>query len=185
MRKIIFIITSASIVLLIFLIFLLTWSASSRRPTQTIVIPTQIPLTPVRLPGLPPSTNKIPVVGPHEVNTAAPETQASIREVQKLENVLPYNLSFTSSTGAPVTIFIPGKTLQTRDWVLKTEITGINFQADPSSQEYASMKQSFREAAKNVFDFLDKNGVNTKNIFVTWGDRAYEQETAEKWLQNK
>ncbi len=47
------------------------------------------------------------------------------------------------------------------------------------------MRQSFREAAKTVFDFLDKNGVNRESLFISWGDRAYEQDTAEKWLQNK
>lgn len=185
MKKIIFILTILISVAVIILLFVVFSALQGKAPSQNeLILPTQVPIIPVHLNSIPPSTNTIPTTGPSQINLSAQATQESIQAINLLDGFLPYNNSFTSSTGIPVQIYIPGKNQQERTWTLQIQTLGINFQIATQDPKYTSMRQSFREAAQIVFAFLDSHNVNPSTIFITWGDRAYEQETAEKWLQN-
>lgn len=185
-RNIIFIlVTFSAILLIIVLFFAFSLTQNNNAPQEPgLIVPTQVPLVPVRLDTIPQSTKVIPTTGPSQIDLSAAATQTSIQEISKLNNALPYATSFTSSVGIPIEIFIPGKNQQGRTWTLQVQTLGVNFQADPQTPKYALMRQSFREAAKMVFSFLESRNVSPSNIFITWGDRTYEQDTAEKWLQN-
>lgn len=185
-KTLLFAITAIFAIVVILLLFIV-FSYYSRRPAlipnPALITPTPVRLIPIKLEKIPPQTNAIPTISPYQVNVSAPKTQASIQEIEKLNTALPFRDSFVSSTNIPVQIYIPHINPDGTNWVLPVEITGINYQVMTGDSSYTSMKQSFQEAVKIVFDFLDKNNIDRSKVFVSWGDRAYIQDQAQNWLE--
>jgi len=46
------------------------------------------------------------------------------------------------------------------------------------------MKQSFKEAANDVFTWMQSKGADPRKMFIVWGDRKFIQDSAEMWLRS-
>lgn len=135
---------------------------------------------------LPKSVEEVPTLSPDKglgVDTQSDSVQASIRELEKIYPYLPYSVEYKLSTGLNVSIVIPGKEMQANFWTLTVQIFGIEYEVPPGSPEYQNMRDSFREAANTIFDWLKSNDVDPTNLIVTWGDKVLIQEKAREWLR--
>jgi hypothetical protein len=141
---------------------------------------TRVPLnnlkTIEKVPTLPPSKGQGIDINSKEVNT-------STSAIETLSKSLPYNKKFTSSQGIPVEILIPPPTLLENEWTLTIQIFGIDYQIPESDPQYDAMKNSFLDAASDVFRFIQSNGVDPNNLIVQWGDREFIQQRSAEWLQ--
>lgn len=132
----------------------------------------------------PANLETIPTIKDEGVNRKAGAVQTSEKEIQKLYQYLPFTKDYTLSTDVPVSIVIPGQDLQTAPWALQVNISGIDFRTSPSSGDYELMKSSFREAARDIFIWMDEKGVDHTKTYMLWGEREYMQKRAEEWLAN-
>lgn len=114
--------------------------------------------------------------------TSAP-IQTAISEIKKLQPYLPYHANLTLSNGAQVTVIISPETFQTNPWTLPVQIYGINFQSTPSQSDYHLTKNAFRETAQQIFAWLQTKGVDSNKIYISWGEKAFIQDQAERWLR--
>jgi len=131
---------------------------------------------------------EIPTLGPEQnyaVNTDSLIIKDSIAAIQSLTASLPYEYSFTTSKGIPVKIRISDRTYADNEWTLLVYIFGPDYQIQKNDSEYDANRVAFLEAAQNVFNFLEKNNVDSSQLIIQWGDRAFVQEQSEQWLQKK
>lgn len=108
--------------------------------------------------------------------------KSSTAEVEKLYPYLPYIIDYQLSTGLTVSVVIPGKDLQENPWTLTVQIFGIDYQIPQDSQDYELMKNSFREAAASVLDWVKTKDVDTQKLIIRWGDKTLIKERAEEWF---
>lgn len=149
---------------------------TSSRPTPIQnITPIAYPRSPLAAPTL--STNE--GLG---TDTASESVQSSISEINSLEPFLPYKDQRRLSTGIPVTIFIPQRSDTDNPWTLSVGIYGINYQVNPNDSDYDLQKKSFLEAANIAFEWMESKKVDPEKLYITWGDRAYIQDQAERWL---
>lgn len=177
------------IIVMLFFINATLYSPKSKPLPLLTPTPVQGDQTPPFVtPGFTVNTQPIPTI-PFEqgggINTNAPEVKNSEVEIQKLYPLLPYNQDIPLSTGITASVVIPGQDLQNNEWTLKVQIFGINYETSPQQSDYAVMKQSFKEAASDVFRWISNNGVNPAKIYFVWGDKAYIQRIAETWLSEQ
>ena len=152
-------------------------------PTPTLIFPpiTRVPMISV----IPPSTNNFPTYAPEKgrgVDLEAPLIKNSTREIEKLYRLLPLNQEVRLSTGLDVSIVIPPKDLQNNPWTLTVQIFGIDYEVPQSDSNYILVKNSFREAANIIFNWIKNNNADPQNIIISWGDREFIQVRAEEWL---
>ena len=62
------------------------------------------------------------------------------------------------------------------------QIFGIDYQSPENTTDYAIAKSTFLEAANKVFAWMESKGADPNKIIISWGDRQFIQERAEKWL---
>ena len=117
------------------------------------------------------------------INTQTKTVVDSVKNIESLSSKLPFNNSFTSSSGLEVEILIPSKEYLENDWTLTVQMFGIDYQVPDGDPEYESMKQSFREGANIVFKFIEDAGLNPNDFIILWGNRQIIQDSSEKWLQ--
>ncbi len=133
------------------------------------------------------SIDKAPRLLPREgkgLDINAPYIQSSILEIEKVSALLPYSKSFTSSKNIKVEIQIPPAEMLDNNWTLLVQIMGIDYQVPEDDPSYNDMKISFLQGAQDVFYWLKNNNINTENIIIQWGDRAFVQDRSAEWLQN-
>lgn len=118
------------------------------------------------------------------VDTSSQPVKDSISEIVKLSPFLPYDKTYTLSTGVEVSVVIPQKDPRDSPWALLVQIFGIDYQLAPEDKDYQLMKNSFREAGGDVALFLEEKGVTLNKVFVVWGDRSFIQNTAMSWIMN-
>lgn len=178
--------------LLIFALFLLvagvillalTGRNPERPQNKTIVIPT--PVSVINKTTIPKTIPTIPQSLGGGVDLKSPKIIASEKEIEKLQTFLPYDINIQLSTGLPVEILIPSQDLQNNAWTLKAQIFGINYNTSPEQSDYAMMRHSFIEASGFIFKWVKDSGADPGKIYFIWGDRAYIQNIAEKWLNNQ
>jgi hypothetical protein len=119
------------------------------------------------------------------IDTKSNQVKQSEMEIEKLSKHLPFQESITLSSGKVVEILIPAKELQFNQWTLTVQIFNIKYQEEEDSQKDEEMKKSFLEAANYVFSWMKDKGVNPDNVIISWGDRAFIQSRAEKWLDSQ
>lgn len=173
-------------VFLVLIVFFFSSSTPSQKPTQSIPSPTPIPLEEILRRVNTPSLETIPTSAPDKgggVDLESTLVQKSLAAITKLAPNIPYQKDVTLSTGLPVTILIPEKSLQSNEWTLTAQIFGIDYEVTKASSNYETMKSSFQEAAGMVFAWMESNGVNPDDVLIQWGDRAFIQEAAEGFLK--
>lgn len=147
-------------------------------------------------PSLPPSIEKIsppamidvpykPSTSGGGVDINSQLVQDSAREINKIGLFIPYQKEIKLSTGVDVSILIPGKELQINAWTLTIQVFGIDYRVTENDKDYEQMRKSFLEASKEVFSWMRSLGIAPEKIIISWGDRAFIQESAEKWLKSK
>ncbi len=172
---------------IIFVIFMISNIVKTLSPVTQPNIPTPT-LSPIRDIGekLPEKVESIPVKPVEEGGGADLEDQAiqaSITELEKIKEHLPYFSSHTLSTGLLIDISIPDNLLENTPWILTVYITGVDYRTTDDDPQYQLNRDSFIEAAGLVLNWLESKGADTSRIYISWGDRAYEREMAEQWLQ--
>lgn len=154
-------------------------------PDETSPSPTIADIGPTKI--IPPVVKDAPTVAPTKgggLDESSTIIHNSITEIQKIYPYLPYDTSFTSSTGVGVSILMPKQSLQTNRWTLKTQIFGINYNTSPSQADYEIMRKSFKEAAERVFAWVKQKDADPSRIIFIWGDKKFIQNQAEKWLRS-
>ena len=196
-RKKIYLLIIASLAILFILLILFnllqTRSRSHIAPSPTPTFyptPTSVELVrtspPPQLIEAPQSIKNAPTYAPEKgqgIDLESEIIQSSTAEVEKLYPYLPYIVDYQLSTGLTVSVVIPDKDLQENPWTLTAQIFGIDYQAPQDSQDYELMKNSFREAAATVLDWIKSKGVDNNKIIIRWGDKALIKERAEEWLR--
>lgn len=152
-----------------------TNSLISGGPTITTV-PLNSLKTAANIPTLPPSKGQ-------GIDIDSKEVETSTSAIETLSKSLPYNKKFTSSQGIPIEILIPPPTLMENKWTLTIQIFGIDYQIPENDPQYNVMKNSFLDAASDVFRFIQSNGVDPNDLIVQWGDREFIQQRSAQWLQ--
>ncbi len=173
-------------VFLLLTVFFFSFSTPSQSPLKDIPSPTPIPLEEILRRVNTPSLETIPTNTPDKgggVDLENTLVQKSLTAINKLAPYLPYQKDVTLSTGLPVSILIPEKSLQSNEWTLTAQVFGIDYEVTPTSNNYAVTKSSFQEAAAIVFTWIESNGVNPSDVLIQWGDRAFIQEAAENFLK--
>lgn len=120
-----------------------------------------------------------------KIETSSKPAQDSKNELEKISLSLPFVKKQTLSTGIFVEIDVYKIFTNEPKWILPVDIIGIDFQIPEDDPEYEINKKSFLEASDILFNFLKDNDVKPEKIFINWGDRAFIQERAEKWLSEK
>ncbi len=164
---------------------------ANRNTSRQVVSPTPIPggniPTEFVLPQIKgQSIHRVPTLNPREgmgLDLNSNEIKNSIAQIEKIKDKLPYKKTFTSTTGLKVDIFIPSYELIENPWTLSVNTFGIDFEITNESPDYEKTKIAFLEAARDIFFWLKNNGVNTEQIIIQWGDRAFIQTRAEEWLR--
>lgn len=136
----------------------------------------------------PPSTDELPYKPTDQgggLDLNAPVVQESKAGVQKLNTYLPYQTELDLSTGIKASVVIPGQQFQTDNWTLTVQIFGIDYQVSEGDKDYEVMRKSFLEASSSVFEWIKDKGVDPEKLIIIWGDRAFIQESAEKWLNSQ
>lgn len=154
----------------------------SPSPILSGVMPTAVDLPAVK--GQ--SIRNVPTLNPTEgigLDLNSDEIKNSIAQIEKIKDKLPYKKTFTSTTGLKVDIFIPSYELLENQWTLTVNTLGIDFEITDESPDYEKTKTAFLEAARDIFFWLKNNDVNTEQIIIRWGDRAFIQTRAEEWLR--
>ncbi|MEI6532667.1 MAG: hypothetical protein WCO06_02395 [Candidatus Roizmanbacteria bacterium] len=105
------------------------------------------------------------------------ESKNSIRKLP-----IPYTKEFVASNKITTEIVVPDH--QTNDWSLQIYINYINFSSQPGDTDYESHRQAFKETAKELFRWMNSYGVSPSDIYIEWGTRKIERDTAQKWLTN-
>lgn len=137
---------------------------------------------------VPRSVSVVPTIPENQgggLDTDSKAVQESQQEIQKISPFLPYTKDYTLSTGQDISIVIPGQDLQSAPWALTVQIFGINYNTSPDQSDYTLMKDSFIEAANDIFSWISQQGANPKKIIFNWGDRKYIQDQSTNWLNKK
>lgn len=116
------------------------------------------------------------------VNLDSSTVQQSQVEVAKILPVLPYESRLVAPSGKTISILIPGAQFQTTPWVLDVQIFDIDYQVTEGAEDYDLQKNSFIFAVSNVFEWMRTQSINPQKIIISWGDKSYIRESAEKWL---
>ncbi|MDP4011354.1 MAG: hypothetical protein Q8P72_03965 [Candidatus Roizmanbacteria bacterium] len=131
---------------------------------------------------------EIPTLGPEQnfaVDTDSSLIRDSASSIQALTSFLPYDDSFTTSNGTRIDIRISDRTYADNEWTLLVHIFGPDYQIPKNNSEYTANKVAFLDAAQNVFNFLETNNIDSSQLIIQWGDRAFVRERSEQWLGEK
>lgn len=130
-------------------------------------------------------TQELPYNTPEEgggIDLESSIVQQSQSQVTKILPSLPYETNFRSEDGTIISTLIPGAQFQETPWVLDVQIFGIDYQVSQENPSYQAQKVVFLKAAANIFEWLKSQGVDPEKIIISWGDKAYIREQAERWL---
>lgn len=170
------------------IILIVSYLLTSRQ--KALKYPPPIPIAPTSKPTVikvPPETKDVPTLPPSKgvgYDLGSPVIKNSKNEIDKLVDYLPYQTKLNLSSGQIVDVVIPGKEYFNNPWVLTIQVFGIEYELSPSDPSYVVNRQTFREAASTIFDWIRSKGVSPEVIVISWGDRAFIQERAEEWLRS-
>lgn len=154
-------------------------------PQPSATLPERYPVVSIRPDFTPPKQESLPVIPQSQgggIDVKSQQVRQSTTEINKLTGSLPYLQNLVLTTGQTVDIAIPGKNLQLNAWTLTVQIFGIDYQSPENTTDYAIAKSTFLEAANKVFAWMESKGADPNKIIISWGDRQFIQERAEKWL---
>jgi len=181
--------------LLLFILFIILSAINvftkkkERAPVQSpvlIITPTQMPTKNETLPS-DESGILLPTYPPEKgagVDLENAKVASSILEIEKLYNYLPFAYTFKSTTNKEVSIVIPGKESQVNNWTLTVNIYDLDYEVKKGDIEYDSMKNTFRETAKYITDWIAAKGIDNNKILFNWGEQEYIQNKSKEWLNN-
>jgi len=110
----------------------------------------------------------------------APISKQSKGSIDKLKSKLPYRKIVETSTGQKIIFVIIASRIDL--YTLTIEVVGIDFQSTYDDPNLAKNVLTFRETAQTIFDWMEDQGVKSNEVFITWGSRAFQQQSAEAWL---
>jgi hypothetical protein len=119
------------------------------------------------------------------IDTSTPVVETSEKEIDKFRQNLPYIVDFKSSTGRVISIVVPSESYQDDLWKLTAQIFGPNYQVTTTDPAYSTEKLLFYEGVSNLFTWIKQQGADPKKIIIKWGDKAFIQERAELWVEEK
>ncbi len=154
-------------------------------PQPSATLPERYPVVSIRPDFTPPKQESLPVIPQSQgggIDVKSQQVRQSTTEINKLTGSLPYLQNLVLTTGQTVDIAIPGKNLQLNAWTLTVQIFGIDYQSPENTTDYAIAKSTFLEATNKVFAWMESKGADPNKIIISWGDRQFIQERAEKWL---
>ena len=128
----------------------------------------------------PPSLSKQPIVN-NKFDDTAPISQSSKASVESISNLLPYRSTIKTTSGNQTTFVLINKPKD--PYTLYVETLNINFQTDHTDPELAKNVQDFRDTAAEILNWLEKQNIDTSQLFISWGSQAYVQQNAEAWLE--
>lgn len=180
--------TVAFILILVSLVLILNRQKkkTTQQQVSSYITPTKKPYDPSE--PLPDSKTikQIPTLAPQQgagVDIQSAPAEASKQELKKIRPFLPFSKEVKVSDTITASILIPSADLQTNQWSLNVDISGINYRVANGTPEYTTMRNAFRIAADEVFYFLKSNGVDTTKLAITWGSRKFIQDRALEWLK--
>jgi hypothetical protein len=106
----------------------------------------------------------------------------STKNIEILDQNLPFFLEKMTENGIKIYINIAPQALQPNKWTLVVDIDGIDYQLPPDDPEYIENKNAFLEGAREVFEFIKDNRVNSDKILIEWGETEYVRNTSDKFL---
>lgn len=115
-----------------------------------------------------------------QFNENAAVSKTAKAEVDSLLKKLPYTQTIKTKTEKNITYQIYKRDADA--YTIYIQIKGVNFRSDYTDPNLPENVQDFRDTASSVLGWISKQGVETEKIFIIWGDKAYVQENAEKWL---
>lgn len=192
MKKSQLIIIALGIFIAIALIFLMFFSLSPSNQNKQPVIKTTT--TPNLLPTVtittthPINSDLLPTMPPSKgfgVDRQSPVIIGSQTEIAKLIPSLPYINKIKTSEGLDVNIYLKPEDYQKIPQILNTEISNIDFQVSPQNPNYNQIKNSFLEAANNIFSWVKSNGADPNKIIFIWADKKFDRERANQWLNEQ
>lgn len=133
----------------------------------------------------PPEMKSLPSGKQGGVDIESDPIKNSQLEIEKLNPSLPFEETLRLESGEEVTILIPSPSLQINPWTLTVQIFGLDYQIPEDDSNYELIKESFLEASANAFGWINSKGANPEKIIISWGDKAFIQESAEKWLKTQ
>ncbi len=153
--------------------------------TSTRTEPTSIPALKITL--VPPKNIKEVPTLPYSqgggIDTSDPIVRESAKNIQQLQEALPYSKTLRTSNGLDIEILIPPPDLQENRWTFTANVYGIDYEVEDGSPEYVLMKTAFREGAAHIFNYVRQQGVEPEKLIFKWGGRVFIEERAEEWLQ--
>lgn len=177
--------------IIIFVTLLLTSILSNLKPSgpvrQSSAVPTSTQKKTLQNIVVPKDIQTAPTYPPEKgagIDMSARVVATSIQEIEKLSPYIPYEKEVVLPNGQTLSVLIPPKNLQNNPWTLTVQIFGIDYNTSPTQKGYSSTKEAFRQAAGEVFTWMKEHDVNPRNIYISWGEKAYMQDQAEKWLKN-
>lgn len=136
--------------------------------------PPQAPITTT-----PPSLKEQPIVN-GRLNENAAISQRAKKAIETLTPNLPYNNTIRTSTGQNVLFTIFAKPNNTH--FLFIAIDNINFRSAYGDPDLPKNVQNFRETTDSIFSWMKSYNANPGDVFISWDDNAYIQNSAEAWL---
>ena len=131
------------------------------------------------------SAPTIAVAGNVGVNLQAKDVQTSIKNIEKLNLQLPYNAKVKLDSGEETNVYIPKTNPAISQWLITVTISEVDYEIPDNSPEMAKQRDLFRKAAKSIHDWIQKQGVDPKNVMILWGDTKKVQDRSLEWLQQQ
>ena len=116
------------------------------------------------------------------VDLQSPLVGQSQKEIARILPFLPYENNLTTASGKTISILIPSAQYQNTPWVLDVQIFGVNYQVNETDTDYTLQRELFLAAASNVFVWMKASGIDPEKVIISWGDKSYVRESADKWL---
>lgn len=135
-------------------------------------------------PATTPSFNSPPRSSDGLINEAAPEIISANQNVYQLSKSLPINIdSFSTSVGITTDIRIFTYPSDPR-FVIRVEIYGLDYQDQNTNPAENSDVVAFQESFLKAKQEIEKHGVVLKDMYISFGDKKYIQDTAGLWVQS-
>lgn len=188
MKKLQLIITALIVFVIVIFIFLISSSNRFDQNKQPVIKTTA---TPNLLPTITLSTTQpinsdlLPTLSPSKgsgVDRQSPIMISSQTEIAKLMPSLPYQTKIKTNEGLDINIYLKPEDYQKTSQILNAEISNIDFQVSPQDPSYNQIKNSFLEAANNIFSWVKLNGADPNKIVFNWADKKFDRDRANQWL---
>lgn len=189
MKKLQLIITALIVFVIVIFIFLMSSSSNrfdqNKQPVIKITPTLNSSPTVTIMVTKPINSDLLPTLSPSKgsgVDRQSPIMINSQTEIAKLMPNLPYQTKIKTNEGLDINIYLKSEDYQKISQILNAEISNIDFQVSPQDTSYNQIKNSFLEAANNIFSWVKLNGADPDKIVFNWADKKFDRDRANQWL---